>query len=107
MNVALGLASAPFSGVPDRHPFAIRARAGLYPLRRGGSRGRSRGLARTLYQDFFALARADGRRVVSAVTSPRNSGSIGFHRSMGFTAAGPVPDYDGPGRDLVVFERPL
>jgi ribosomal protein S18 acetylase RimI-like enzyme len=68
---------------------------------------RGQGLARALYQDFFALARADGRRVVNAVTAPVNSGSIRFHRSMGFTVAGPVPDYNGPGHDLVVFERPL
>jgi len=68
---------------------------------------RGQGLARGLYQDFFALARADGRRVVNAVTAPVNRGSISFHRSMGFTVAGPVPDYNGPGHDLIVFERLL
>jgi ribosomal protein S18 acetylase RimI-like enzyme len=70
-----------------------------------GARGR--GLGAGLYQEFFALARAEGRRVVSAVTAPVNSGSIGFHRSMGFTVTGPVADYNGPGHDLVVFERLL
>jgi ribosomal protein S18 acetylase RimI-like enzyme len=68
---------------------------------------RQAGLGRRLYEEFFALARADGRRVVSAVTAPANAGSIAFHRSMGFAVAGPVPDYNGPGRDLVTFERPL
>jgi ribosomal protein S18 acetylase RimI-like enzyme len=68
---------------------------------------RGRGLGRTLYQDFFDLARADGRRVVGAVTAPVNTGSIRFHRSMGFTVTGPVADYNGPGHDLVVFERRL
>lgn len=68
---------------------------------------RREGLARLLYEEFFALARADGRRVVSAVTAPVNSGSIAFHRSLGFTVTGPVPDYDGPGRDFIVFERAL
>lgn len=68
---------------------------------------RGHGLGGALYQDFFTLARADGRRVVSAVTAPINSGSIRFHRSMGFTVAGPVADHNGPGIDLVVFERPL
>jgi ribosomal protein S18 acetylase RimI-like enzyme len=68
---------------------------------------RGQGLARALYEEFFALARGEGRSVVSAVTAPVNSGSIGFHRSMGFTVTGPVPDYDGPGRDFVVFERGL
>ena len=68
---------------------------------------RGHGLGGAMYQDFFALARADGRRAVSAVTAPINSGSIRFHRSMGFTVAGPVADYNGPGIDLVAFERPL
>jgi hypothetical protein len=26
---------------------------------------------------------------------------------MGFAVTGPVPDYNGPGRDFVTFERPL
>ncbi|MGV9307217.1 N-acetyltransferase family protein [Nonomuraea sp. NPDC003727] len=68
---------------------------------------RAAGLGRTLYDRFFALARADGRSRVKAVTSPGNAASIAFHRRMGFTAAGPVTGYDGPGIDLVVFERAL
>ena len=45
---------------------------------------------------------------VSAVTAPGNATSTGFHQAMGFTGASdPVPDYNGPGRDLVVFERGL
>jgi ribosomal protein S18 acetylase RimI-like enzyme len=68
---------------------------------------RKRGLGRQLYEEFFLLARADGRSIVSAVTSPVNAGSIAFHASMGFTVTGPVADYHGPGRDLIVFERGL
>jgi ribosomal protein S18 acetylase RimI-like enzyme len=68
---------------------------------------RQRGLGRQLYDEFFRIARADGRSVVSAVTSPVNAGSIAFHESMGFTVTGPVPNYHGPGRDLIVFERGL
>jgi ribosomal protein S18 acetylase RimI-like enzyme len=68
---------------------------------------RGRGLARGLYEEFFTLARADGRRIVSAVTAPGNGGSISFHQSMGFTVTGPVPDYNGPDRQLLIFERPL
>lgn len=68
---------------------------------------RQAGLGRQLYEEFFALARADGRHVVSAVTAPANAGSIAFHRSMGFAVTAPVPDYNGRGRDLVTFERPL
>jgi ribosomal protein S18 acetylase RimI-like enzyme len=70
-----------------------------------GARGR--GLARQLYEEFFALARGDGRRLVSAVTAPVNSGSVAFHRAMGFTVTGPLPDYDGPGHGKMFFEREL
>jgi ribosomal protein S18 acetylase RimI-like enzyme len=68
---------------------------------------RKLGLGRLLYEEFFRLARADGRTLLTAVTAPVNSGSIAFHRSMGFTVTGPVADHNGPGRDLIVFERAL
>lgn len=68
---------------------------------------RKLGLARALYEQFFGLARADGRPAARAVTSPVNTGSIAFHTALGFTVTGPVTDYDGPGRDLMVFEREL
>ncbi len=60
-----------------------------------------------LYTEFFALARAEGWTTVSAVTAPVNTGSIAFHRAMGFAVTGPLADYDGPGQDLVHFERAL
>jgi ribosomal protein S18 acetylase RimI-like enzyme len=68
---------------------------------------RRRGYARLLYQEFFRLARADGRTTVSAVTAPVNAGSAAFHRALGFVVAGPVDDYNGPGRSMLVFERDL
>jgi len=75
--------------------------AGVHPHFRGN------GLARVLYQRFFELAAADGRRVVSAVTAPRNTGSIAFHTAMGFTVTEPIPGYDGPSSGKVLFERCL
>jgi predicted GNAT superfamily acetyltransferase len=74
---------------------------GVHPDRRG------EGLARVLYERFFALAAADGRTVVHAVTAPGNAASIAFHTAMGFTVSGPVPGYDGPGDVKVCFERSL
>jgi ribosomal protein S18 acetylase RimI-like enzyme len=65
---------------------------------------RKNGLARTLYDQFFQIARSHDRRVVTAITSPVNTASIAFHRRLGFTVIGPVSDYNGPGRDLIVFE---
>jgi len=75
--------------------------AGVAPHARRG------GLARLLHTEFFALARAGGRRTVSAVTASVNSTSISFHRAMGFAVAGPVPGYSGPGQDLMVCTRAL
>lgn len=68
---------------------------------------RKSGLGRALYGEFFALARGRDRRVVKAITAPMNYTSIDFHRSLGFTVTGPVPDYNGPGSALVTFERRL
>jgi ribosomal protein S18 acetylase RimI-like enzyme len=68
---------------------------------------RRHGLARMLYAEFFGMARADGRSLVSAVTAPANTASISFHESQGFAVAGPVAGYNGPGQDLILFERPL
>lgn len=48
-------------------------------------RYRGHGLARALYGRVDALALADGRSVVRAITSPDNAGSIDFHRRLGFT----------------------
>ena len=59
---------------------------------------RHKGLGRELYGRFFALARAAGRRHVSCVTSPTNTGSVAFHRAIGFEPGPPQADYDGPAR---------
>lgn len=73
---------------------------------------RGQGLARRLYTAFFDTARRAGRATVRAVTSPANTGSIAFHRAMGFSLepSGRVVDglpvhndYDGPGQHRVCF----
>lgn len=77
---------------------------------------RSRGLGRRLYGMFFDEARRRGCRSVRAVTSPVNKGSIGFHASMGFgimegdgthDGVSIHYDYDGDGKDRVVFVREI
>jgi len=68
---------------------------------------RRTGLARRMYDEFFDQAIADGRIVVRAITSPSNQQSIDFHRRMGFAVTGPITDYNGPDRDVVVFSRSL
>jgi ribosomal protein S18 acetylase RimI-like enzyme len=74
---------------------------GVHPSLRGN------GLARTLYERFFALAGANSRQRVSAITAPGNAGSIAFHTAMGFTVTPPIPDYDGEASPKVLFERRL
>ncbi|WP_438483693.1 GNAT family N-acetyltransferase [Streptomyces sp. S186] len=68
---------------------------------------RRSGLGRHLYQRFFEMARANGRSLVKAITSPQNARSIAFHNAMGFTDSTPIPNYDGPSLDRVTFTRPL
>jgi predicted GNAT superfamily acetyltransferase len=88
-------------GSPAQRDCAYIQFAGVSPTERRS------GLARTLYEAFFALAASDGRHVVRAVTAPVNSTSIAFHAAMGFTVTGPIADYDGPSSSMVLFERRL
>ncbi|WP_063807339.1 hypothetical protein [Streptomyces caeruleatus] len=57
-----------------------------------------------------------GRQEVRAITSPADTGSIAFHRAMGFDLEEgdrevdglPVhSDYDGPGQDRVCFHKKI
>ncbi|MGP3927942.1 GNAT family N-acetyltransferase [Streptomyces sp. 8N616] len=77
---------------------------------------RGQGTARSLYAAFFQRAAEAGRQEVRAITSPSNTGSIAFHRAMGFALeagdreVGGLPihsDYDGPGQDRVCFYRKI
>lgn len=67
---------------------------------------RGTGLGRRLYAAFAEAAERQGARRLKAITSVGNTGSIAFHRSLGFDAE-IVDDYDGPGRAMVVFRRDL
>lgn len=81
---------------------------GVDPLVRG------QGSARRLYETFFQRAAAAGRTEVLAITSPGNTGSIAFHRAMGFAfedgdrVVDGIPvhsDYDGIDEDRVCFRK--
>jgi len=77
---------------------------------------RMAGVARALYQRFFAAARELGCTEAHGVTSPSNTGSLHFHAAMGFdflpgdaTKDG-VPytaDYDGRGEPRVRLRKRL
>lgn len=83
---------------------------GVRPDRRG------EGVGERLYGTFFDEARRRGCTEVRSITSPVNGGSIKFHARMGFGIEPgdreidglPVhPNYDGDGKDKVVFFRGL
>lgn len=75
---------------------------------------RQHGVARALYEKFFAAARGRGRTRVRCVTSPVNKISIAFHLRMGFEIE-PGDDlvdgiathanYDGKGESRVLFMK--
>lgn len=64
---------------------------------------RGQGAGRALYAHFAAAVSAPAPAVVEAITMPSNTGSVAFHRRLGFTAA-LVTDYAGPGEDRVHFQ---
>jgi ribosomal protein S18 acetylase RimI-like enzyme len=72
---------------------------GVDPERRGS------GIARDLYERFYAAARADGRSLVRCVTAPVNKGSVAFHERMGFSVEGVAENYDGGGESRVLLVR--
>jgi ribosomal protein S18 acetylase RimI-like enzyme len=72
---------------------------GIDPQLRGG------GLGRALYERFFDAVAP--RRVVRAVTSPQNRGSIAFHEAMGFEVERVDEDYDGRGEARVLLRKEL
>jgi ribosomal protein S18 acetylase RimI-like enzyme len=68
---------------------------------------RGAGLARDLYESFFAAARTTGRTSVHCVTSPRNTGSLAFHERLGFEVEAEVEGYDGAGESRVLLAKAL
>jgi GNAT superfamily N-acetyltransferase len=77
---------------------------------------RKHGLGRRLYERFFELARTKGCTEIQCITSPVNTGSIAFHRRMGFSlleGTGVVDGFPvtlnhaGEGQHRVRFQRLL
>ena len=68
---------------------------------------RRAGVGRGLYETFFDLARAHGQTSVVAITPSLNTGSMRFHRTLGFDVLGPLDDYNRQGDAQFVFRRGL
>ena|SRR2546421_5318155 len=75
-----------------------------------------RGIAKTLYKAIFERFQQLGCKRVRCIVDPENAGSLSFHNGLGFrpifsgdrTRRGEVSatkDYNGPGIDMVEFER--
>ena len=73
------------------------------------------GTARTLYEHFISEVLSRGCDRLKAITLPENTGSIAFHRKMGFSlveqgtmqinGVPAIGGYSGPGNHRVVFEK--
>jgi ribosomal protein S18 acetylase RimI-like enzyme len=72
---------------------------GVDPAQRGA------GLARALYERFFAAVAP--RTIVRAVTSPLNETSLAFHRALGFEVERVDDDYDGRGESRALLLKRL
>jgi predicted GNAT superfamily acetyltransferase len=72
-------------------------------------RARGRGLARRLYEDLIAAARADGHDVVCAEVyfEPPNPQSDAFHEAMGFVEVGRARVADRGGKIVRYLVREL
>jgi ribosomal protein S18 acetylase RimI-like enzyme len=67
---------------------------------------RRQGVGKKLYQAFLSRAKAAGVTRAKAITTVGNEASRRFHEAMGFTVT-TDPDYAGPRRSRVVFEKTL
>ncbi|WP_406035235.1 GNAT family N-acetyltransferase [Nocardioides sp. NBC_00163] len=67
---------------------------------------RGTGLGHRLYAAFADAAERVGAQRLKAITSVENTGSIAFHRRLGFEVK-VADDYNGPGRAMAVFHRNL
>ncbi|MFG2790928.1 GNAT family N-acetyltransferase [Streptomyces sp. NPDC048419] len=86
--------------------FVTPARTGYVHLIATRDDARGTGLGRELYAAFTEAARQQGAVRLKAITSLGNTGSVAFHRSLGFDVR-VEEDYNGPGEDRVVFSRAL
>ncbi|MFF7654971.1 GNAT family N-acetyltransferase [Streptomyces sp. NPDC007983] len=86
--------------------FVTQDRTGYVHLIATRDDTRGTGLGRRLYTAFAEAAERHGARRLKAITSVENTGSIAFHRSLGFDAK-VVDDYNGPGQPMAVFHRDL
>lgn len=85
---------------PTRPPSAYVHLVGIHPEHR------RRGVGKQLYDAFEERARDAGATRVKAITTVGNDGSVRFHEALGFRVHD-EPDYAGPGRSRVVFEKDL
>jgi ribosomal protein S18 acetylase RimI-like enzyme len=65
---------------------------------------RKQGHANHLYDLFFNTVKVMGCNEVYCITTPVNTGSIAFHKAIGFDAQ-LTKDYAGEGQDRIVFSK--
>jgi ribosomal protein S18 acetylase RimI-like enzyme len=68
---------------------------------------RGQGIGERLLNATMQLAVAQGGRRLYIETSPHLTAALGLYRKMGFEENGKMPDYFGPGTDLLLLSRSL
>jgi GNAT superfamily N-acetyltransferase len=71
----------------------------VHPLHRGA------GIGRALYEQFFAVARRHGRRIIRSVTSPANRASVDFQTRIAFTHVPQEQEDDGQPEGMGTGQR--
>lgn len=66
-----------------------------------------RGIGKQLLEATLQLAVAEGGRRLYIETAPHLTAALGLYRKMGFEENGGMPDYFGPGTDLLLLSRSL
>jgi ribosomal protein S18 acetylase RimI-like enzyme len=85
---------------PAAPPFGYIHLVGIHPDHR------RRGVGQALYARFAERCASAGATRLKAITTVGNEGSVRFHEALGFEVR-EEPDYAGPGRARVVFEKAL
>ncbi len=67
---------------------------------------RGSGCGQALYRAFATAVAAHGADRLKAITNVINTGSVAFHRRLGFDVR-KVEDYDGPGIPMMVMTRAI
>lgn len=65
------------------------------------------GFGKTMMAEAERIAHQAGRKKMTLVTSPENTGAVQFYQGLGYTIAGRVENYYGDGTPRYVLEKQI